>query len=83
MQLLNLPQDEYLFNTRRNQHFLCRRCGVRPFGVGNETPVGMMYGANVGCLEGVTEEALSKIPVTHVDGMNDRWQRAPEFVAHL
>ena len=74
---------EYRFNTRKNQHFFCKVCGVRPFGVGNETPVGTMYGVNLGCLEGVGEEELSKIPVTYVDGLHDRWQTAPEFVSHL
>jgi hypothetical protein len=42
-----------------------------------------MYGVNIGCLEGVSEEELSKIPVTYVDGMNDQWQRAPQYVAHI
>lgn len=74
---------EYLFNTRRNQHFFCRRCGVRAFGVGNETPIGKMIGVNVGCLEGVSEEELSRIPVTRVDGMNERWGEAPAHCAHL
>lgn len=74
---------EYLFNTRRNQHFFCRRCGVRAFGVGNDTPIGRMVGVNIGCLEGVSEETLSRIPVTYVDGMHDRWQDAPEFYSHL
>ena len=74
---------EYLFNTKKNQHFFCKRCGVRPFGVGNETPIGRMYGVNIGCLEGVTEEELSKIPVIHVDGMNDRWHEAPQHRSHM
>ncbi|MGQ0384518.1 MAG: GFA family protein [Gammaproteobacteria bacterium] len=74
---------EYRFNTRKNQHFFCRRCGVRAFGVGNDTPIGKMYGINIGCLEGVSEEALARIPVTRVDGMHDRWQEAPEFFSHL
>jgi len=73
---------EYLFHTRRNQHFFCRHCGVRAFGVGNDTPIGKMVGVNIGCLEGVSEEELSKIPVTCVDGMHDRME-APAFVAHL
>lgn len=74
---------EYLFNTRKNQHFFCKVCGVRAFGVGNETPMGKMSGVNIGCLEGVTEEELSKIPVTCIDGLHDRWQHAPEFSSHL
>lgn len=73
---------EYLFNTRKNQHFFCKVCGVRPFGIGNETPIGRMYGVNIGCLERVTEEQLSKIPITYVDGMNER-QELPEYCAHL
>jgi len=74
---------EYLFNTRKNQHFFCRHCGVRAFGVGNETPMGKMYGINVGCLDGLSEEELSKLPVTYVDGMHDRWPERPEFYSHL
>jgi len=74
---------EYLFNTRKNQHFFCRHCGVRPFGVGNDTPIGKMYGINIGCLEGISEEALSRIPITYVDGLNDKWNQAPAFFSHL
>ncbi|MGE0579722.1 MAG: GFA family protein [Geminicoccaceae bacterium] len=75
--------SEYLFNTRKNQHFFCRHCGVRPFGVGNDTPIGRMYGVNLGCLEDVTDEELANAPITCVDGRNDRWQSAPEFFSHL
>ena len=74
---------EYLFNTRKNQHFFCRRCGVRAFGVGNDTPIGKMVGVNIGCLEGVSEETLSGIPITYVDGLNGRWAEAPAFTSHL
>lgn len=74
---------EYLFNTRKNQHFFCKICGVRAFGVGNETPMGKMYGVNLGCLEGVSEEQLSKIPVTYVDGLHEQWGQVPEFFSHL
>ncbi len=74
---------EYLFGSKKNHHFFCRHCGVRVFGVGTETPVGKMYGVNIGCLEGVSEEELSKIPVTYVDGMHDKWATRPEFCKHL
>ena len=74
---------EYRFNTRKNQHFFCKHCGVCCFGVGNDTPIGTMYGVNLGCLEGISEEELARIPITYVDGMHDRWQDRPEHVAHL
>jgi len=73
----------YLFNTRKNEHYFCRHCGVRAFGVGKETPIGKMYGVNVGCLNDVSDAELAAIPVTYVDGLHDKWQRAPEFFSHL
>ena len=73
----------YTFNTKKNHHYFCRHCGVRPFGVGTETPVGQMVGVNLGCLTDVTEEELSKVPITYVDGLHDRWQSPPEFSSHL
>ena len=74
---------KYVFNTKKNFHFFCRLCGVRAFGVGNDTPVGRMYGVNLGCLEDVTDEEFSQIPITYVDGRNDGWPNAPQFFAHL
>lgn len=74
---------QYLFNTRKNQHYFCKQCGVRPFGIGTETPVGKMYGVNLGCLNDVTDEALSKVPITYVDGLHDNWGQAPAFFSHL
>jgi hypothetical protein len=35
------------------------------------------------CLEDVSEEELAKLPITYVDGRNDRWQSAPEIFSHL
>lgn len=73
---------EYLFGNRRNKHVFCRHCGVRPFGIGTDTPVGEMYGVNIGCLEDVPEETLAAIPITYVDGLHDRFA-PPEYTAHL
>lgn len=74
---------QYLFNSMKNQHYFCKHCGVRPFGIGTETPIGKMYGVNLGCLSGVSEEELSRLPVTYVDGLNNKWQSSPEFFGHL
>ena len=72
----------YLFNTRKNQHWFCRHCGVRAWGVGTETPIGKMFGINLGCLSDVSDEELSRVPITYIDGAGDR-QSAPAFFAHL
>ena len=73
---------QYLFNTRRNEHWFCRVCGVRAFGIGNDTPIGRMIGVNLGCLEDVTEQELAGLSITYVDGINDRLE-APAFASHL
>ena len=74
---------QYLFNTKKNQHYFCKHCGVRAFGIGTETAIGKMYGVNLGCLNDVTDEELSRAPITYVDGRSGAWQNAPEFFAHL
>lgn len=73
---------EYRFNTRKNVHYFCRHCGVRAFGVGNDTPLGKMHGVNIGCLEGVSEAELAALKITYIDGLHDRME-APEFFSHL
>lgn len=73
---------QYLFHSRKNQHYFCRRCGVRPFGIGTETPIGKMFGVNLGCLEDVSEEELSRLQIVYIDGRNDRME-PPAFLAHL
>ena len=50
---------------------------------GTDTPIGKMYGVNLGCLEDVSEAELEALSITYVDGRDDRWQDAPAFFAHL
>jgi hypothetical protein len=69
--------------SHENHHFFCKRCGVRAFGVGNDTPIGKMYGVNLGCLEDVPEEELSRLSITYIDGLHDNWPQAPKFTRHL
>ncbi|HZM33077.1 MAG TPA: hypothetical protein VFC18_01165 [Burkholderiales bacterium] len=42
-----------------------------------------VVGVNVGCLQGVSEEELSKVPITRVDGLHERWAEPPAFSSHL
>ena len=71
------------FEADLDHHYFCKHCGVRAFGVGNETPIGKMVGVNVGCLQDVSDEMLSKLKITYVDGLHDRPQNAPAFYSHL
>jgi len=45
--------------------------------------MGEMYGVNLGCLEDVTDEELSKLTIVYVDGRADNWQNPPPHFSHL
>lgn len=55
-----LELTQYLLNTKKKQHYFCKHCGWHCFGVGTETPIGKMYGVNLGGLTDVTDEELQK-----------------------
>jgi hypothetical protein len=74
---------QYLFNSMQNEHFFCRKCGVRPFGVGNNPEVGEVIGVNIGCLEDATPTELAAAPVQYCDGKYDNWQNAPAVTSYL
>ncbi|MGH8051241.1 MAG: GFA family protein [Arenimonas sp.] len=74
---------EYLFNTKKNQHFFCKHCGVRSFGVGNSPDVGKMVGVSVNCLDDASPEELIKAPIIYVDGRHDLWHLPPDEIRHL
>lgn len=74
---------KYLFNTKRNEHWFCRHCGVRCFGIGNAAGPDRVYGVNLGCLDDATPEELAAAPIVYVDGRNDNWQSPPAITSHL
>ena len=67
----------YLFNTMRNEHYFCKYCGVRPFGIGHTPDGEKIYGVNMGCLEEVTPEELAAAPIVYIDGKHDRHAPPP------
>ena len=73
---------QYVFHTKKNLHYFCRHCGVRAFGVGTETPIGKMIGVNLGCIEDLSDEELSRVPITYVDGRSGSLA-APAHFSHL
>ena len=73
---------KYTFNSHKNHHYFCKHCGVRAFGIGNDTPMGKMYGVNVGCLDQLTDKEMSELKITYVDGMHDKFE-PPKYFGHL
>jgi hypothetical protein len=73
----------YLFNTKRNEHWFCRHCGVRCFGIGDAAGPNRVYGVNLGCLEDATPEELAAAPIVYVDGRNDNWHSPPGITSYL
>lgn len=73
---------KYLFNTKRNEHYFCRYCGVRPFGIGNTPDGKRIYGVNLGCLENATPDELAAAPIVYIDGKHDR-HSAPAITSYL
>jgi hypothetical protein len=65
-------QTKYLFNSMRNEHYFCRHCGVRSYGIGYTPDNQQIYGVNLGCLENVTAEELAAAPVVYIDGKHDK-----------
>ncbi|NHZ32485.1 GFA family protein [Massilia rubra] len=74
---------DYQFHRRVEHHLFCRHCGVRPFSIGQSPRLGKFYGVSVACLDGVSDEELSWVPVRYVDGRNDEWDQAPAETGYL
>ncbi len=75
--------SEYRFGAKRERHFFCKNCGVRPFGLGDSPLRGKFYGVSVACLRDVSADDLANIPITYVDGLNDNWTTPPLETRHL
>jgi len=73
----------YQFHTLTDQHLFCRHCGVHPFGTGRSPRWGDFYAVNLACLDDVTPAELAAVPVTYLDGRNDRWDMPPAQTSYL
>lgn len=74
---------KYVFGNKVNEHYFCRNCGVRAFGIGWTPDGARIYGVNLGCLEDVTPEELAAAPIVYVDGAHDRWDQPPAITSYL
>lgn len=74
---------KYLFNTKRHAHYVCKHCGVRPFGIGRAPEGHQIYGVNLGCLGDVAPKELAEAPILYVDGQHDNGSAAPLITSQL
>jgi hypothetical protein len=62
---------DYRFGPGRITHRFCRRCGVKPFGQGDNPAFGgPFFAVNVACLE-LPPAALAALAIVYVDGRHD------------
>ena len=63
----------------------CRQCGVRPFAhaPASEQLGEAFHAVNVACLDQVSDEDLTCIPVRYADGRNNDWSSTPALHQHL
>ncbi len=63
----------------RVRHTFCATCGVKPFA----EVTGMGTAINLATLDDLSPEDLADIAIHHIDGRNDRFDRAPAVTSYL
>jgi len=69
--------SEQMLDTSNSHYIVCKRCGVRAFGVGHSPDTGASaYGVNVTCLDDADLDDLANSPISYVDGHRGAWHVA-------
>jgi hypothetical protein len=69
--------SEYQFGEKREVHYFCKHCGIRPFGLHKAQLPDAYYGVSVSCLDDVGDAVLETTPIQYMDGLNDEWNAMP------
>ena len=75
--------SEYTFGRGAIRHLFCRTCGVKPFGRGEMPEMGVFYGVNIACLDGVSDAELAAAPVKFENGRENDWEHEPAETRYL
>lgn len=74
----------YQFGTKQGHYRFCKNCGIGPFGDGDVKEIGGAFvSVNIACIDDISPEELSKLPVTYMDGRHDNWQSPPKVTSYL
>lgn len=74
---------EYQFASKKLHHLFCRTCGISSFNWGESETLGTFYAIAVSCLDDVSTEELVAAPIGFVDGLHDRFDKAPDETRNL
>lgn len=69
----------YTFGPERVRHRFCATCGMKPFA----EVKGMGTAINLACVDDLTPADRAAIAVMHIDGAEDRFDRAPDITSYL
>ncbi|GGA53998.1 GFA family protein [Pelagibacterium lentulum] len=74
---------QYRFGSETIIHCFCTRCGVKPFGRVEMGEHGSFVAINVACLDQLSPEDFSALPIAYENGREDDWDNAPIPTAYL
>ena len=74
---------QYRFGERTVAHCFCSRCGVKTHGCIQEgAGADVLIAVSVSTLD-LTPRQFAEIPISFIDGRNDRMDHPPEVIAYL
>lgn len=74
----------YQFGSKQGHNLFCKSCGLRSFSRGDVPQIGGPFvSINIACLDDITDEELSALPVTYQNGRDYDWQHAPKETRYL
>ncbi len=74
---------QYRFGSETIAHCFCTRCGVKPFGFVEMGEHGSFVAINVACLDQLSPEDFSALPIAYENGRENDWDNPPVRTAYL
>ena len=76
--------SDYQFGSKQGHNLFCKSCGLRSFGRGDVPEIGGAFvSINVACLDDVSDEELSALPIRYCNGRDYDWAHEPKETRYL